>query len=430
MKKTPLLPAEELHAFVAQYFGKRQAYQNAVEKHGSPLWILEPAVLKEKADLFSRAFNRNFNTPSFYFAMKSNNLPDVSAAMLESGFGLDVSSGEELKTALALNARDIVFSGPGKTLEELTLAVRHRDRTIILLDSFGELERLKTLVPNADGGAPIRVGIRLMTTPEGLWKKFGIPPEELPRFWHQVKNSSTIDFQGLQFHSSWNLTPDRQVGFIRFLGTILKHMPKEFNQRVKFIDIGGGYWPGEGEWVHFCGTPEGIGTTSIEPNQADTNPTKSNPAHMPPHYRIPGTPIEEFSRILSREIQAHLFPFVNARICFEPGRWICHSAMQFLFTVIDKKDRDLVITDAGTNVIGWERFEMDYFPILNLSCSELIERPCRVLGSLCTPHDVWGYSYFGMDIQPGDLLMIPCQGAYTYSLGQRFIKSLPKVVRI
>jgi diaminopimelate decarboxylase len=104
--------------------------------------------------------------------------------------------------------------------------------------------------------------------------------------------------------------------------------------------------------------------------------------------------------------------------------------MQFLFTVIDKKDRDLVITDAGTNVIGWERFEVDYFPILNLSRSDLIERPCQVLGSLCTPHDVWGYSYFGRNIQPGDLLMIPCQGAYTYSLGQRFIKSLPKVVRI
>jgi diaminopimelate decarboxylase len=53
-----------------------------------------------------------------------------------------------------------------------------------------------------------------------------------------------------------------------------------------------------------------------------------------------------------------------------------------------------------------------------------------VLGSLCTPHDVWGYGYFGEDIQIGDVLLIPCQGAYTYSLRQHFIKPIPKVVPI
>jgi len=50
-----------------------------------------------------------------------------------------------------------------------------------------------------------------------------------------------------------------------------------------------------------------------------------------------------------------------------------------------------------------------------------------VLGSLCTPHDLWGYSYWGSGIEPGDVLLIPCQGAYTYSLRQEFIKPLPEV---
>jgi diaminopimelate decarboxylase len=59
----------------------------------------------------------------------------------------------------------------------------------------------------------------------------------------------------------------------------------------------------------------------------------------------------------------------------------------------------LVITDAGTNTIGWERFETDYFPVLNLTRPDLTERPCHVLGALCTPHGVWGYSYFGQDIR-------------------------------
>jgi diaminopimelate decarboxylase len=97
-------------------------------------------------------------------------------------------------------------------------------------------------------------------------------------------------------------------------------------------------------------------------------------------------------------------------------------------TVVDKKAADLIITDAGTNAIGWERFEIDYFPVLNLTRPSMSERPCLILGSLCTPHDVWGYSYFGKKICEGDVLMIPCQGAYTYSLRQNFIKPEPEVV--
>jgi diaminopimelate decarboxylase len=55
------------------------------------------------------------------------------------------------------------------------------------------------------------------------------------------------------------------------------------------------------------------------------------------------------------------------------------------------------------------------------------ERPCRIFGSLCTPHDIFGFSYFGDGLEPGDRLLIPCQGAYTYSLAQNFIKPAPPV---
>ena len=104
--------------------------------------------------------------------------------------------------------------------------------------------------------------------------------------------------------------------------------------------------------------------------------------------------------------------------------------MHLFISVVDKKADDLVITDAGTNAIGWERFETDYSPILNLTRPALQEKVCHILGSLCTPHDVWGATYWGDDIQPGDILMIPAQGAYTYSLRQDFIKPLPSVVTI
>ena len=104
--------------------------------------------------------------------------------------------------------------------------------------------------------------------------------------------------------------------------------------------------------------------------------------------------------------------------------------MHILLRVVDKKADDLVVTDGGTNIVGWERFETDYFPVINLSRPSLTERNCMIFGSLCTPHDIWGYGYFGEGIEPGDVLMIPSQGAYTYSLRQQFIKPLAKVVSL
>ncbi|MFA5904056.1 MAG: decarboxylase [Desulfobacula sp.] len=420
MTGTPLLDKEVLQNFVKTYFNQKETYLSLVQKHGSPLWVIDSSILKKKVLRFSQAFSSYFGQTSYYYAIKSNNHPEIAAILLESGFGLDVSSGIELKTALNQNASDIIFSGPGKTDEELKLAILHRDRVTLLLDSFGELDRLYTLLSGSGFPAPVRVGIRLTTNPNGLWRKFGIVPERLPEFWKKVKSFPQISFKGLQFHSSWNLNPDRQVEFITLLGRTLAQMPKDFNSSIEFIDIGGGYWPEEGEWLHF---PE-IQKESSAPKPFDTWDT------VQPHYRIPGTPIEMFAKTLFNAVQTHIFPYVNCRICFEPGRWICHSAMHLFLSVVDKKNQDLVITDAGTNAIGWERFETDYFPVLNLSRPGLLEKPCHILGSLCTPHDVFGYTYFGEGIEVGDCLMIPCQGAYTYSLGQNFIKGLPGSVKI
>ncbi|MBF0529707.1 MAG: decarboxylase, partial [Deltaproteobacteria bacterium] len=112
----------------------------------------------------------------------------------------------------------------------------------------------------------------------------------------------------------------------------------------------------------------------------------------------------------------------------EPGRWICNDAMHILLMVLDVKGDDLAITDGGGNMVGWERFESEYFPLINLSRPGMTENPILVLGSLCTPHDLWGHSFFGQDIRIGDVLLIPMQGAYTYSLRQQFIKPIPGAI--
>jgi diaminopimelate decarboxylase len=246
-----------------------------------------------------------------------------------------------------------------------------------------------------------------------LWRKFGIAPELLPDFLKEAGRCPHIELKGLQFHTSWNLTPQAQTDFIAVLGGTLAALPAPARAAIDFIDVGGGYWPERGEWLQ--NMPAGEGAATEAPLV---------------HYRLTAVSIRTFAEQLHTAIHEHLKPVLPCRICFEPGRWICNDAMHLVMSVIDKKAPDLVITNCGINAVGWDRFETDYFPVLNLSRPSLHEKPCNLLGSLCTPHDVFGRAYFGTGILPGDILMIPCQGAYTYSLSQHFIKPVPCVVAV
>jgi diaminopimelate decarboxylase len=398
----PVMTAAFLKDQVAPLFGRRQRYLDAVISRGSPLYLVESDVLRDRAHRFRSTFQACLPQTRFYYAMKSNNLPEISRILVSMGWGLDVSSGAELAAALELGAFDIIFSGPGKTDDELTLALTHPDRVTLLVDSIGECRRLMALLEERK--QPLSAGIRINCQPHGLWQKFGIMPDQVAPLVRDILAHPFLSCSGIQFHSSWNLTPDRQKDVIQDLGQLLLTLPPDFLNACRFIDIGGGYWPEKGEWL-----------VSQDPLC---------------HYHLPAAPLSTFAKDLSQALADHIFPLIQPCICFEPGRWICHDAVHIILQVIDKKMPDMVITDAGTNAVGWERFETDYFPVLNLTRPVLEEQPCRILGSLCTPHDVWGQAFFGTDIQEKDILMIPFQGAYTCSLRQTFIKPLPRVVVI
>ena len=417
-RNTPPLPSKVLRSYVEKYYSWAKTNEAILKKEPPPFYLLDTRALQERALKFRSAFSAFFPDAGFYFAMKSNNHPDVSRTLLQNGFGLDVSSGLELETALGLGAGDIIFSGPGKTVPELNLAVEHADKTTILIDSFLELERLEKAASQA--GSMVGAGVRLTTMPNGLWRKFGILLEELPSFFTAADACPHIRLKGLQFHTSWNMRSEAQVAFIRKLGKAVAGLSQRHRKQISFVDIGGGYWPESGEWLCPDGTPEGsllkmLGIPGESPLR---------------HFRIPADPIDAFAETIGQSVTKHLSGISPCRINFEPGRWICNESMHLFLSVVDKKGKDLVITDAGTNATGWERYETDYCPVLNLSRPSLKEKTGYVLGSLCTPHDVWGRTYFGEDILPGDFLMIPGQGAYVYSLRQHFIKPLPRVVVI
>lgn len=415
----PELPEAVLQAFVEPFFRRRQELLLPLNELSTPLYLFEPEVLRKRALRFQAAFQAHFENSAFYYAVKSNNYEEISRLLMTTGFGLDVSSGLELEMAAGLGSQNIIFSGPGKTRAELEMAVHESERLMVLVDSFQELAILGQVAGARQ--KEVRIGVRLTDNPNGVWRKFGILPELLPRFIKEAESFRFIRFEGLQVHTSWNLDAKAQVKFIAGLNDLLNQLPAGSRRRISFIDLGGGYWPEQGEWLQPAATKAGLLRNALG----------LHPAGNESHYCFDARPIEEFAEQLGRAIQKHVLPLIpGCRICFEPGRWLCNDVMHILMTVIDKKSDDLVITDAGTNAVGWERFETDYFPVLNLSRPALSEKPCHVLGSLCTPRDIWGYNYWGEDIQIGDVLLIPTQGAYTYSLRQNFIKPLPGIAAI
>lgn len=409
------LNGSELSDLVSCFIEDREIFLSACLEHGSPLYVFEPEVLSSRAEKFTSAFRKELPDIGVYYAIKSNNHPIVAQTLVEHGLGLDVSSGLELQIALDTGTGDIVFSGPGKAEHELTLAVEHNQRVTILLDSFAELERLQEIASSLNKS--VRAGIRVMTRKHGIWRKFGIPLSDLPGFLDKAETCDHVQVRGLQSHVSWNLNPCRQVEFIQTLGAMLGNMTEHHRNQIEFVDIGGGIWPPQGEWLHEAAVPE-------DQRQHVTS-TPENPPFR--HIKQPACSIEAFASAIGDAVRSHIFHHITCRICLEPGRWLCNDAMHILVTVIDKKEEDLLITDAGTNAIGRERFETDYFPVINLSRPGTTEHKCLVMGSLCTPHDIWGYTYHGQSVEPGDILLIPHQGAYTYSLRQEFIKPLPEV---
>ena len=203
-----------------------------------------------------RAFEAHLPSPGFYYAMKSNNHPLVSAQLLGSGFGLDVSSGVELSTALELGASDIVFSGPGKTAAELELAVAHASRVTVLMDSPAELERLEAAARHA--GVLMRAGVRLTPNPQGLWRKFGVPLARMRDFWEKAIRCEHIDLRGIQFHTSWNMDPRRANRRPRKpgpragrLARLAARAPGVSRYRRWILA------PPQGEWLQWAATPPG-----------------------------------------------------------------------------------------------------------------------------------------------------------------------------
>ncbi|MDD2390353.1 MAG: alanine racemase [Desulfobacterales bacterium] len=415
------LPRCLVQTYVKGILKKQTALLDSAGKFGTPQYFFDEPALSQRLEQFKATVSRYFDSSRIYYAVKSNPYHGILRKVLDNGMGLDVSSGAELSLALSLHAGEIIFSGPGKTFEELSLAVDHHDRVMLLVDSFGELRRLSLVIRQKElSRNAVRIGVRVRSAGQGIWNRFGIPVNDLKAFLEKASALGHIQVYGLQFHTSWNLNPEAQIRMLDEINRYVKtRLPAGLTSSLRFLDIGGGYWPEQGEWLNSRNTVCGQLTQVLDPGyRFDTR-----------HYYRQATPLDSFMKHLSDHLNRLGPPMSAMEIRMEPGRWIATPAMHILLRVVDKKDYRNVVTDGGTGMLGWERPMSEYIPVINLTRPYLNEIPLHISGSLCTPLDMWGWSIFGKSAEPGDILVVPDQGAYTYTLRQAFIKPLSKVIR-
>lgn len=412
-----------LYHVVACILKKKKEIIKLANKNGTPFYVFDEHALDQSIETFLTAFKKEIPSFKAYYAMKINHHPLVIGRAVEKGMGLDVGSPREIDMAIKAGCKDIVYFSPGKTNEDLLHALNHTNVVTIHIDSFGELERLGNLTNHYK--KKIKAGVRIHTDLSGDWKKYGVHIKKLKNFWKEAEKYPFIELQGVHFHMSRNKDTKFYEDTIKELGEYLaQSFDKKDLGKIKYVDFGGGFEVHEAEGYYPFKTPQGNIIKTV--NSYIGSPTIFDT----PYYILDAIKIEEYAKKIGRAIKIYLAPIIDASYYSEPGRIICNDSMYIVLSVADKKDENNVVLNGGVNMVGWQRFEHEYFPLINISSPSKKEIRCNMWGNLCTTWDIWGYFCYASKLRESDVIVVPNQGALTYSLAQNFIQPIPPVYKL
>ncbi|MCX6799691.1 MAG: alanine racemase [Candidatus Falkowbacteria bacterium] len=418
LKDKPKVKRGNLISVVKETLKNKEKLLAFCKNKKTPFYLLDEKKLDQSLSEFKKAFK--IIAKSYYFyTIKTNYHPFILKKVVEAGFGLDVSSVRELEFALKTKAKKVLFSGPGKKQTDFELVFKNYKKIIVNIDSFGELKKLGEMAQKKK--IKIEAGIRISPVNQD-WSKFGIKLDRLRDFFNEAKQYEFISLVGVQIHSSWNEDAAPYEKNIKALALYLKNnFSSEELKKIKFVDLGGGFLVKESEGYYPDSLPQGRLKMLIN------NYFNEKTVFEDDYFMAEALSCEAYAQKINQAIKQNLKPILSCDYFFEPGRIIANPCMQLVFRVVDVKDKSNIIVDGGIHMVGWERFEEEYFPVINLSNPSLTEKKINIFGSLCTPYDILGYFCYTEEIKENDLLIIPNQGAYTYSLAQNFIHSIPPV---
>ena len=294
------------------------ALEKIAQEVGTPCYVYSRATLERHARVFRDGLSGVPNK-HLAFAVKSNPNLAVLRILARSGYGADVVSGGELDRALAagMKADDIVFSGVGKTRDEmrhaLSLGIGQFN-----LESEVEGEMLAAIATDMGlhAAAVLRVnpdvdaGTHAKISTGKAENKFGVGIDVAPDIYARLAALPGLDLRGVAVHigSQLQSLAPLEAAFVR-LGALVAQL-RGSGHSITHVDLGGG-----------VGVPY-------------------KPGETPPSPADYGAMVARVTREWDATIQ------------FEPGRLIAGNAGVLLTRVIRVKpgrDAPFVIVDAAMN---------------------------------------------------------------------------------
>ena len=364
------------------------------ERYGTPLYVYSATAIRERLGAFEHAF-RDF-PHSICYSVKANSNLSILRLLARGGCAFDVVSGGELERVLVADRRaagKVVFSGVGKSREEMTAALK-AGILLFNVESESELWALAGCATRLRKAA--RVALRVNpdvaadTHPyisTGLHKhKFGVPISSARALYAEASAVRYLRVAGVSVHIGSQITEvapfaeaaARVADFVREL--------RADGHRVDFVDTGGG-----------LGIP----------------------------YQEPGSKFADYVAAYTRAI-THPLRGLGVHLLIEPGRSIVGPAGVLLTKVRYRKQNDgkrFLVVDAAMNDLIRPALYGAYHeivPVVQPKNADVRKETVDVVGPVCESGDFFARDRELLRVEEGDLLAILDAGAYGMVLASNY----------
>ena len=226
-------------------FVENVSVKKLTSKFSTPFYLYSEGSIIENYKSFSNNFKKS--KPLICFSVKANSNIQILKVLKKLGSGADVVSGGELLKAIksGIKPYKIVFSGVGKTEDEIRLAIKKNillinveseNEAILINKIAGQLKKKATIGIrlNPDINAPTHKKISTGKAED----KFGLSKNNLIFFFLRIKNLKNLKLNAVSVHIGSQILNENP--FKKTL-KVLEDIIKKTKINFKFVDLGGGF---------------------------------------------------------------------------------------------------------------------------------------------------------------------------------------------
>ncbi|MDP4125637.1 MAG: diaminopimelate decarboxylase [Bacillota bacterium] len=384
------------------------------KQFGTPLYIMDEAHMRTICRQYHRSFVEGLKNTEVIYASKAFSTLAMCRIIDEEGLGLDVVSGGELYTALQANfpVARIYFHGNNKSREELIMAIKAGVGRIVV-DNFYEMSIVNELAREIMNQS-VEVLLRLTPGVEAhtheyiqtgqIDSKFGftITDGTADKAIDLALSYSNLVLKGIHAHIGSQIF--ELASFQHEVEIMINYMAntlKRTGYPLEELNLGGGFG------IYYVSGDE--------------------PAQIADYAKT----VED---ALKNACKKRTFP--RPKIIIEPGRSIVGTAGTTLYTIGSTKEipgiRKYVAIDGGmADNPRPSLYQARYEAVLANRAKEESTETVTVAGKCCESGDMLIWDIKLPIVESGDLLAIPCTGAYNYSMSSNYNRlTRPEVVLV